>query len=192
MKNREKREGPPGRPSLMETRMLVFTAFFAALTAVGAFLAIPVEPVPFSLQTFFVLMAGVVLGPRYGALSQGVYTLLGLVAPVYAGGASGPGILFGPRGGYIFGFIAAALVVGFLSRGSTRSVRGYVQVAGAMLAGVLVIYGGGMLTLHLVLGLDFRQAFLGGVLPFLPLDILKAFLAAPLSLRIKKHVEGFK
>ncbi len=173
---------------MMDTRKMVLTGFFAALTAVGAFLAIPVEPVPFTLQTFFVLMAGVVLGARYGALSQLVYTLLGLVAPVYAGGASGPGILFGPRGGYIFGFIAAALVVGFLSRTSTSGFAGYVQVVAAMLAGVVVIYAGGMLTLHLVLGLDFRQALLGGVLPFIPLDILKAFLAAPLALRIKKHV----
>lgn len=183
--------GPPGQSSLMETRMLVFTAFFAALTAVGAFLALPVEPVPFSLQTFFVLMAGVVLGPRFGALSQAVYTLLGLVAPVYAGGASGPGVLFGPRGGYIFGFIAAALVVGVLSRGAAGGFWDHLRVTGAMLAGVLVIYSGGMLTLHLVLGLDFRQAFLAGVLPFIPFDILKAFLAAPLALRIKKHVDAY-
>jgi biotin transport system substrate-specific component len=181
------RGGPADRPR--ETRMLVLTAFFAALTGVGAFLALPVEPVPFTLQTFFVLMAGVVLGPRYGAASQGVYALLGLVAPVYAGGASGPGILFGPRGGYIFGFIAAALVVGFLSRGSTGSLLGHIRVTAAMLAGVLVIYGGGMVTLSLVLGMDWRQAFLAGVLPFLPLDVLKALLAAPLALRVKKHLD---
>ncbi len=171
---------------MMETRKMVFTGLFAALTAVGAFLAIPVEPVPFTLQTFFVLMAGVVLGARYGFFSQLVYTLLGLVAPVYAGGASGPGILFGPRGGYIFGFMAAALVVGFLTRNSTRNLWGHVQVVAAMLAGVALIYGGGMLTLHLVVGMDIRQALLAGVLPFIPFDILKAFLAAPLALRIKE------
>ena len=172
----------------METRKLVAAGLFASLTAVGALLAVPVDPVPFSLQVFFVLTAGVVLGPRYGFLSQLAYTLMGLVAPVYAGGASGPGILFGPRGGYILGFMASALLIGLLTRNCTRGVRGYVQVTAAMLAGVAVIYGSGMLTLHLVLNFDFRQAFLAGVLRFIPLDILKVLLAAPLALRLKEMV----
>lgn len=174
---------------MTDTRKLVFAGLFAALTAVGAFLAIPVEPVPFSLQTLFVLMAGVVLGARYGAVSQLVYTLLGLVAPVYAGGASGPGILFGPRGGYIFGFIAAALVIGALTKGNISGIKGHMKVLTAMLLGVLVIYGGGIITLQLVLRLDFRQALLAGVVPFIPFDILKAFLAAPLAIRIKKQLD---
>ena len=174
----------------METKKLVHSAFFAALTAVGAFLAIPVDPVPFTLQTFFVLISGVVLGPKYGALSQTVYVLLGLVAPVYAGGASGPGILFGPRGGYLFGFIAAAYGVGLLSRGSSPGRKGLIRVILAMVAGVLLIYAGGLVTLRLVLGMDYRQAFLAGVLPFIPWDIVKAILAAPLALRVKKLFPG--
>ncbi len=172
----------------METRGLVLAGLFAALTGVGAYLAIPLEPVPFTLQIYFVLVAGVVLGAKYGAISQLVYVLLGLVAPVYAGGGLGPGILFGPRGGYIFGFIVAAWVTGLLSRGSVKGVRGFLKVITAMLVGVICIYLLGMVSLHLVLGFDFRQALVVGVLPFLPFDILKAFLAAPLAIKLKKHV----
>ena len=172
----------------METRGLILAGLFAALTGVGAYLAIPLEPVPFTLQIYFVLVAGVVLGAKYGAISQLVYTLLGLVAHVYAGGTLGPGILFGPRGGYIFGFIAAAWVTGLLSRGSLKGMRGFLKILVAMLTGVMCIYLLGMTSLYLVLGFDFRQAFLAGVLPFLPFDILKAFLAAPLAIKLKKHV----
>ena len=83
----------------LTTREIAVAALFAALMAVSAFIAIPVGSVPFTLQVYVVLLTGLVLGARVGALSVLAYLILGLFAPVYAGGASGLGALFGPTGG---------------------------------------------------------------------------------------------
>ena len=99
----------------LTTRELATAALFTAILAASAFVAIPVGSVPFTLQVYVVLLAGMVLGPRLGVLSVLAYLVLGLVAPVYAGGASGLGALFGPTGGYLFGFIGAALVSGLIA-----------------------------------------------------------------------------
>ena len=103
------------------TRDLALAAMFAALTAVGALFAIPFfGPIPFTLQVFFVLLAGLVLGPRLAAMSMVAYVCVGLFAPVFAGGASGLGTLFGPAGGYIWGFVLGATLVGYLSQRLSR------------------------------------------------------------------------
>ena len=97
-------------------------ALFAALIAGGAFVAIPLGPVPFTLQVFAVLLAGMVLGPRLGALSVLTYLTLGLVAPVYAGGASGLGTLLGPTGGYLLAFIPAVVLTGYVATRGAPSI----------------------------------------------------------------------
>jgi biotin transport system substrate-specific component len=86
-----------------DLKRMVFAALFASLTAVGAYMKIPLPltPVPVTMQVFFVLLAGCMLGSRWGTISMIVYLLLGIVGfPVFAGGASGLGVLFGPTGGY--------------------------------------------------------------------------------------------
>ncbi len=174
----------------METRKVILTGLLAAMTGIGAYIAIPIQPVPFTMQVFVVLLAGVLLGAKYGALSQVVYVLLGLIAPVYAGGASGAGVLFGPTGGYIFGFIAAAFFIGLMTKKNLgKGYKALIRVLLPMLVGVVIIYAGGMLSLHLVLGLGFRQALVAGVIPFIPFDILKAFLAAPLAIKLRNYLD---
>jgi len=79
--------------SALTAREIAYAALFAALIAGGSFVAIPLGPVPFTLQVMFVLLTGMVLGPRLGALSVIAYLVLGLVAPVYAGATSGAGVL---------------------------------------------------------------------------------------------------
>ena len=69
---------------------------------------------PFTLQVFAVLLAGMVLGPRLGLLTVAAYLVLGLAAPVYAGGAAGAGVLLGPSGGYLVGFLPGVVVAGLL------------------------------------------------------------------------------
>ena len=71
---------------------------------------------PFTLQVLFVLLAGMLLGPRLGGAERLAYLALGLVAPVYAGGTSGLGVLFGPTGGYLWGFLPAAVLTGAVVR----------------------------------------------------------------------------
>jgi len=122
-----------------------------------------------------VLLAGMTLGPRLGALTVTAYLILGLFAPVYAGGASGPGALFGPTGGYLFGFLGAALVAGLVAGKSERTAP-RLLVAG--LAGLVPIYALGATWLAVQLHLTAGTAVLTGVVPFAWLDVLKAVAAA--------------
>ncbi len=159
-------------------RGLVLAALLAALTAVGAFLSFPLlGVVPFSLQVVFVLLAGLLLGPSLGASSMVAYLTLGLVAPVYAGGATGLGSLVGPSGGYLWGFVVGAALVGWVAR--RRQPRSVVGLTATALVGLVPIYTLGTAWLSLSLGFtDARAALWAGVLQFVPGDVLKAVCAA--------------
>ena len=159
----------------LTTRELATAALFTALMSVAAFVAIPVGSVPFTLQVYVVLLAGMVLGPRLGTLSVAAYLVLGLAAPVYAGGGSGLGVLLGPTGGYLWGFLGAALVAGLVShRGEATAQR--LLVAG--LAGLVPIYALGASWLAVQLELSAGTAVLTGVAPFVWIDVVKAVAAA--------------
>jgi biotin transport system substrate-specific component len=94
----------------------LLAAFFAVLTAVGGLLSIPIPPIPFTLQVFFVLMSGLLLGPKYGPLSQILYIAMGLIGlPVFAGGRGGLQHVFSPSFGFLIGFVAASWLAGFLA-----------------------------------------------------------------------------
>ena len=169
-------------------RMMVFASLFAALTAIGAYITVPVplSPVPITLQVFFVLLAGSRLGSKWGSLSMIVYMLLGIVGlPVFAGGSSGIGVLLGPTGGYIFGFILAAYIIGKLSRKTGNGANSSFFInALNMSAGVLVIYACGAFRLMMVADFDLGKTLALGVISFLPGDILKIAVAAYI---ISKH-----
>jgi biotin transport system substrate-specific component len=143
-------------------------------------------PVPFTLQVFFVLLAGLVLGPRFGATAVTLYLLLGLVAPVYAQGTSGVGALLGPTRGYLLGFIAAAALAGLLAGSARRPWR--VLLAAMLALAPIYVLGTTWLAWQLHIG-DARTALLEGLLPFVLLDLVKAVAAtlvacALLSLRL--------
>jgi biotin transport system substrate-specific component len=174
--------------SRLSTREISHVALFTALIAAGAFVTIPLGPVPFTLQPLFVLLAGLVLGSRLGALSVVAYVLLGLVAPVYAGGTSGLGVLFGPTGGYLLGFVLGALVAGTVGR--SRDAGAPRLVVGG-LAGLLPIYALGATWLAISLhATDLRLVLVGGVLQFLPFDIIKAVVAGVLAHALIKSPIG--
>ena len=161
------------------TREITCAAVFTALIAAGAFIAIPFGPVPFTLQVLFVLLAGMVLGPKLGAASVVAYLALGLLAPVYAGGASGIGVLLGPTGGFLLGFIPAVMVTGLVSSTGAPTLP---RLIGAGLLGLVPIYVIGALWLALQLHLSVATAIATGVAPFIWLDALKA-VAAGLAAR---------
>ena len=165
--------------SRITTREITDAALFTALIAAGAFVAIPVGPVPFTLQVLFVLLAGMVLGPKLGAASVVAYLALGLLAPVYAGGTSGIGTLLGPTGGFLLGFIPAVVVTGLISRTGPPTL---LRLIGAGLLGLVPIYVLGTLWLAFQLHLSAATAIATGVAPFVWLDALKA-VAAGLAAR---------
>lgn len=150
-----------------------YIALFAVLTAVGGLIVIPLpfSPVPITLQTLFCLLAGAVLGKYGGALSQLFYILLGAAGlPVFSKGASGIGVLAGPTGGYIFGFVAGAYICGLFAK-KDKIILG-------MAAGTLAIYAPGLVQLKFVTRLSWLKAFSAGVLPFIPGGIIKIMVGA--------------
>ena len=162
--------------SPLTAREIAYSALFAALIAAGSFVAIPLGPVPLTIQVMFVLLAGLALGPRLGALSVLAYLVLGLVAPVYAGGTSGAGVLFGPTGGYLWGFVAGAALAGLAVRRSGDPGLGHFVLGG--LVGLVPIYALGAAWLALQLHLDPGAAIASGVVPFVWGDVIKAIAAA--------------
>ncbi len=174
--------------SKINIRQMTLISLFAALTAVGAFISIPIYPVPLTLQTLFTLLAAMTLGSAMGALSQIIYVLLGIVGlPVFAGFKAGIGILFGPTGGFLFGFIISAYVIGKIIELKKEKNIFYYLLAG--LIGTLIIYIIGVTQLSFVTGMGVKRAVVVGMLPFLPGDILKiitaSFIASKLKLVIK-------
>jgi biotin transport system substrate-specific component len=151
------------------------------MTALGAHVRIPLPwtPVPITLQTFFVHLAGATLGPALGPLSQGLYFFAGAAGlPVFAGGASGLAYLTGPTAGYFIGFVAAAGLTGWLVRRRTDPGIGWILLS--MGLGDLTLLAFGSLWLAWSLGLSLPSALAKGMLPFLLGDMLKAGAAAGL------------
>lgn len=155
---------------------------FAALTAVLAYVSIPVPgiAVPFSLQPFGVFFAGVLLGPLWGGFAMLLYVVVGLAgAPVFSNGAAGIGYFLGPTGGFLVGFLLAAICLGtIVHRGlEPRDVRDVsaVTLAVGLGAALVVIYGVGVPWLAWAQGVSLGAAA-GVMAPFVPPDILKAAL----------------
>lgn len=159
----------------LDLHRLVLASLLAALIAVGGYIVIPIGPVPIVLQNLFVLVAALLLGSRWAAASVSVYLLAGACGlPVFAGGGGGLGHLFGPRGGYLFGFLVAAWVVGRISE--TFRQRPVAEIVG-MVVGSLIIYAIGVPWLQMILGLSLGKALAVGMFPFVPGDIIKIVAA---------------
>ncbi|KUK16848.1 biotin transporter BioY, partial [Thermococcus sibiricus] len=105
----------------MEAREITYAALFAALTAVGAQIAIPLGTVPITLQVLFVLLSGLILGAKLGFLSQIVYLFMGAIGlPVFANFSGGLAYIYGPTGGYLISFPLAAFLAGLVSEKRKR------------------------------------------------------------------------
>ena len=166
-------------------RQMTLISLFAALTAVGAFISIPLYPVPLSLQSLFTLLAAMILGSVMGASSQIIYVLLGVIGlPVFAGFKAGIGILFGPTGGFLFGFIISAYIIGKIVELKKEKNIFYYFLAGII--GTIIIYIIGITQLSLVTGIGVKKAITVGMLPFLPGDILKIIAASFIARKLKK------
>jgi biotin transport system substrate-specific component len=156
------------------------TATLVALIGAGAWVSIPFVPVPLTLQTLFVLLSGVLLR-RWGFLPPLCYLVLGALGlPVFHNGLAGVGVLLGPTGGFIAGFVVAGLVAGLAYERPEPPFR----AAGLALAGLAVyLCGAGWLVLSA--GTTLPAALAVGALPFLPGDVLKTAAAYALGERLE-------
>jgi len=154
---------------------IIGTVGFGVLTALGAFVRIPLpfSPVPITLQTFFVLLSGALLGRTLGPSSQLLYLSLGIAGlPIFTGAGSGLLYLCGPTSGYLFGFVFASLFVG----SSIKKIpQNFISVFSLLFAADLILLFCGTMWLRVVLGLNWPKLFLIGFLPFIPGDVIKVF-----------------
>lgn len=164
-------------------RMTVYASLLAALIAAGAYLAIPIGPVPIVLQNFFVFLAGLLLGPRWGLASVGVYLLAGALGlPVFAGGVGGIGRFAGPTGGYLLGFLPAVYVIGLISaKAGSRVVFDVI----AMVCGGIIVYACGVTWLKVLTGMTLAKTLTVGMYPFIIGDALKIAAAIPIAKAIR-------
>jgi biotin transport system substrate-specific component len=167
------------RSSLLTDVLLVLggTGFVAVAAQVS--ISLPFTPVPITGQTFAVVLVGAALGALLGLASLGLYLFVGaLGAPVYADGNHGWDVLTGPTGGYIVGFVLAAVLTGWLAQ--RRWDRRFSSAVAAMLSGNVVIYLVGLPWLAAKLDTGLEKTFELGLYPFVVGDLLKLYLAGAL------------
>ena len=169
----------------MKTDKMIKAAMMTALTAVGAYLIIPLpfSPVPITLQTFFVLLSGRLLGKKYGVLSQITYLLLGAAGlPIFSGGRGGIAVLAGPTGGFLISFIAAAWIAAYCAENKKKN---------------LLIYSAAVMSNYIIGSIYFifvtKTAPLAAlnmtVIPFIPGDIFKILMLVIIAPVISKRIK---
>lgn len=181
----------PARSRSLAPSDLARVAVFAALVAAMALTpAIPLGPVPITLQTLGVALTGLCLGPWRGFAAMALYLVVGAAGlPVFSGGAAGIGVLIGPTGGYLLSFPLAALLGGFVAQWAVRRglsrVTPLIMLGGLLLARYLIILPIAVTHLSRVLGLTWTQALAIDV-PFWAGDLIKSVLAVVLAIAVHK------
>lgn len=171
------------RGDFLKTKDMILIAMFAVLTAVGAFISIPIPPVPVTLQFLMCMLSGAILGAKRGAISQILYVFMGLVGlPIFAGGKGGIGHIASPTFGYLIGFIICAFIVGKAVESSVDFRIARVFVGGII--GLTLTYVVGATYLYLILNyvvespIDVMGVIKVGILPFAIKDSIMAGIGA--------------
>lgn len=167
----------------MQINKMIKAALMAALTAVGAYIIIPIGPVPITLQSFFVLLSGYLLGKKYGILSQITYLLLGAFGlPIFSGGQGGLGVIAGPTGGFLISFAIAAWIA---ANCSGNKKKDFFILAAAVLSNYII----GSLYFSFVTKTGIIASLNLTVIPFIPGDLVKIMLILILAPAIKERVK---
>ncbi|MCK5762505.1 MAG: biotin transporter BioY, partial [Clostridiales bacterium] len=177
----------------LNTRDMILVALMATLTTIGAYISILLGPVPFTLQTFFVMLSGMLLGSKKGALSMIVYVSMGLVGmPVFANGMSGLSIITKPSFGYLLGFIIASYVIGKLAEMIKEKENQKMWFTVIPFVGMFIIYLVGVPYLFMIFNtlitpdnpISFATALKYGVTPFILIDSIKAIIAGIVAMAV--------
>jgi len=167
-------------------RMIVIS-LLASILSISAYISIPlpISNVPFTLQSLFLMVIALSMPISISFPSVGLYLLLGAIGlPVFSNGTSGLTVLFGPTSGYLFGFLLSTLVIGYIKE-KLEYFFGYLLAS--ILGGIGIVYALGVLGLMLVLGISFDKAMTIGVIPFLPLDLIKSFVSSSFVYRYRNQ-----
>ncbi|MDC7220687.1 MAG: biotin transporter BioY [Spirochaetales bacterium] len=166
-----------------EIQSIVLTALFTALIIAGSYMALPIGPVPVVLATLFILLAGMLLGPRAGASAVIVYLLLGAVGlPVFSGGKGGAAVLIGPTGGYLLGYFLSALVTGIIVQpAKSHGKVSLVKLILATVTGTVLFFLPGVPWLKFKLAMTWGEALAAGLTPFILGAVIKGTVALILA-----------
>lgn len=178
----------------MKIKMQLLSSLFAALTAIGTFIKIPFGEMSITLQVMFSLMAGLMLGEKWGALSQIIYVVLGLIGvPIFSAGG-GPQYVLQPSFGFIIGLIPMAYIAG-------RSIRSAFTIRSCLigcLLGLATIYLIGLPYMYLILALHLKKAvsigyvLVYGMIIYLPFDIIKIAIASLTAAKLSPAISRFR
>ncbi len=181
-------------------RNMVFIAVMAALICIAAPFSVPIGPIPISLATFAIYLAGGILGAKKGTVAVVVYILLGAVGlPIFSGGEGGLQKLFGVTGGYIIGYIPCVLITGlfvdlfFKKRTTIKNKflnwlsRAWAVPVG-MVLGTVVLYVFGTAWFIIARGVTLEVAIAGCVYPFIPGDLIKIACATVLTIALRDRL----
>lgn len=172
----------------LKTRDLTMIAMFASLTAVGAFIKIPLPIVPFTLQYFFCALGAMILGSKKGALSQILYVLMGLIGiPIFTQGG-GIQYIFNLTFGYLIGFILGAFVIGKITENTKKITN--IKILIACILGLIIIYLLGVIHMYIIYNFYLGQV-VGiwkiiniGILAFLPGDLLLSLMISIVGVKV--------
>ena len=173
----------------LSTKDMALVAMFTSLTAIGAFISIPLGPVAITLQSLFVILSGLILGGKLAALSQIVYIFLGLVgAPIFSGFTGGPQAIMTPSFGFVVGFVFAAYLVGIIAHMDKDLSSKNIWIGS--LVGSLVIYLFGLPYMYYILNIIMGNQFSllnimqMGCFMFLPGDLIKLIISCLVAIKI--------
>ena len=177
----------------MKTSDLTRIALMLSLLIISAQLSIAIGPIAISLQSLMVLIIGLVLTKEQAFLTSFLYLIAGLIGlPIFAQSMGGPHSIFLPSFGFIISFLPAVWLMAKIREGSSKEERtSYIQ---AVLLGNFIIYLVGIsymsfiLNVYLEMDMTFWQILLAGLLPFIPIDILKSIIAIVIAKRLNTHL----
>ncbi len=185
----------------MDIRRVVIIALLAALIVAGAYISIPIGPVPITLQTLFILLAGLLGGRRIGIPAVAVYLALGAMGlPVFSGGTGGFARFFSPTGGFLLSWLPAVAIAGICSdigyrpasqEGQTATKKHLLWMILGAVSATIIIYAIGLPILKLNLDFSWSKTIAIGMLPFLPGDLLKLASAVILGNLFSPKVRSF-
>lgn len=174
----------------VKLRLMIITALFAAMIGVLAQLTIPLPNIPITGQTLAIGLAATILGSRYGTLSVILYLFIGAAGiPVFAEFSGGISKLVGPSGGYLFGFVPATFMIGWILEKTSFTFKN------AMIAntvGMVITLVFGTLWLKIALDLSWTAAYLSGFGPFILVGFIKAAIASWIGITVRKRLESAK
>lgn len=177
----------------IKTKDITKIALLVALIAVGAFISIPLGPVPFTLQNFFVFMTGLLLTPFYAGLTVFIYVLLGLIGiPLFAGFSGGFQTVFSPTFGFLISFIIGAAFISNFAHGE----KNFGKIMIVLVLAEVIFYAIGLPYMYYILNnvmgssMNVSKMFSIGMIPFIIPDMIKAVVAAIIAPRILKALNN--